>query len=83
MRSNLTKIFLAVRDHKKGLEQSAHTTHDGARQQLAQWARDSLEVWADPDYDDYTDEQLIESWGEITGYNEYLLVEILPLNGTT
>ena len=73
-------IFLAIRDHKHGLDQSAHTTLKGAENQLAKWARQALHIWDDFDgYCDWTDECLVENWGEITGYTEYLLTDMLQL----
>jgi len=72
-------IFLAVWEHKHGQDVSAHTTEDGAQKQLVAWARDSLEEWTWPKenhpYTDYTDEDLIGSWPEITGETEFLRID--------
>ena len=73
-------VWAAKWEHKHGEDISLHTTEEGARKQLVAWARGNLEVW-DPYVDNLetyaskSDEDLIDDWGDITGYTESLYVE--------
>ena len=85
--SKTTTIYLAVWEHKHGVDNSAHTTEAGARKQLAAWARDTIEDWTvylPEDYDDtganLTDDELLDSWSEITGETEFMSVQMLRLH---
>lgn len=76
-------IFLAVWDHKHGQNVAAHTTENGARKQLVAWARDALSDWldyGDKDYAKMSDSDLLDNWGEISGYTEYFEVQGVLLN---
>ena len=81
------KVFLALWDHKHGQDMSAHTTAEGAFNQCVLWARETIEHWtrhADEDeaaYAEFSDEELFNSWGDITGHTEFLTVETLDLLG--
>ena len=80
-------IFLATWDHKHGQDISAHTTEPGAFQQCVEWMRETLDEWV-PFYaqdDDHctggmTDEELFESWGDVTGGNEFMTVQPIDLH---
>ena len=77
-------IFLAVWDHKHGQDVAAYTTEKGAQRQLVVWARDVLEEWTWPNdnhpYAEYTDEDLIGNWGEISGDTEFFRVDEIQLH---
>jgi len=68
-------VYVAQWDHKHGQDISIHTTEDGARKQLAAWARGALEDWEDDSYKDVNDEDLLNNWSEITGETEFFSVE--------
>ena len=82
----MNKVFLALWDHKHGQDMSAHTTEEGAFNQCVQWARETIEEWEDfPDedetsYAELSDEDLFNSWGDITGHTEFMMIETLDLN---
>jgi hypothetical protein len=78
------RIYLATWAHKHGQDISAHTTEVGAQKQLVAWARETLEDWMWPNenhpYTEYTDEDLIGNWGEISGDTEFFTIQELALN---
>tara|TARA_Y100001970_G_scaffold52693_1_gene66615 strand:- start:5996 stop:6322 length:327 start_codon:yes stop_codon:yes gene_type:complete len=85
-------IYLAVREHKHGVDNSAHTTETGAKKQLAAWARETLDDWhidgkqyssldvCGEEHPTFEDDALIEAWPELTGETEFLRVEMLHLH---
>ena len=76
-------IYLAVWEHKHGVDNSAHTTEAGAKKQLAAWARETLEDWGSSSLvkcDSLTDTQLWQAWSEITGETEFMSVKMLHLH---
>tara|TARA_R110000824_G_scaffold67377_9_gene174620 strand:+ start:5871 stop:6185 length:315 start_codon:yes stop_codon:yes gene_type:complete len=81
-------VYIAMWDHKHGTDMSAHTTYDGAFKANVAIARENLPDWCDwvggapntTEYDSFTDEELLECWGEITGYTEFFKVEDLELH---
>ena len=73
-------IFLAVWDHKHGVDNSAHTTERGAFKRCVEWARDTLHEWQDESCDELSDEELFDAWGEITGFTEFLSIKTLHLH---
>jgi hypothetical protein len=78
------KVFLALWDHKHGQDMSAHTTEQGAFNQCVQWARASvrpLNVRMVGGIAELSDEELFNSWGDITGHTEFLTVEVLDVVG--
>ena len=73
-------IFLAVWDRKHGVDNSAHTTERGAFKQCVEWARDAHKEWQDESFDELSDEELFDSWGDITGFTEFFSVKKLRLH---
>jgi hypothetical protein len=80
-------IYLAVWDHKHGQDVSAHTTENGAFNQCVQWARCTVEEWEARSWQkvggiaELSDEELFNSWGDITGDTEFFRVEPTQLHG--
>ena len=75
-------VWVAKWEHKHGGDISLHATEEGARKQLAAWARETLDDWCSDPKDDWDKEHaalddaaLIEAWPEITGETESLYVE--------
>ena len=81
-------IYLAVWDHKHGQDVSAHTTENGAFNQCVQWARGTVEEWEARSWQkvdgfaEFSDKELINSWGDITGDTEFFRVEPTQLHGS-
>mgnify|MGYP005828263937 CR=1 FL=1 len=75
-------IFLAMHDHKHGLDTTAHTTREGARKWCISVMRETLEDWADNSWDDSTDAELWQTWSEISGETEFFSIEPTQLHGT-
>ena len=79
-------IFLAQWDHKHGQDVSAHKTEKGAFDQCVVWMRECLNEWYAPDDEDHerysqmSDDDLFESWTDITGDREYMTVEAVQLH---
>ena len=77
-------IYLAIWDHKHGQDVSAHTTEEGARKQLVDWARDALLEWQTHEEESYygnmRDSDLLGCWSEITGDTEFFRVDEALLN---
>lgn len=82
----MNKVFLALWDHKHGQDMSAHATEEGAYNQCVQWARETVEHWdrfadeGDAAYAELSDEDLFNSWGDITGHTEFFTIETLDVN---
>jgi len=70
------KIFLAKYEHKHGTDERAFKTRKGAQWQLEQWAAEYAGEWA---VESSGAPRLVEQWTDITGGNEFLYVDELPL----
>jgi len=76
-------VYLAEYEHKHGSDYSVHTTQEGAQS----WFRDIVFDWKseclDPDdedpYNEFSLDELIESWGEVTGHTEFFNIHELEL----
>jgi len=76
-------VYLAEYEHKHGNDYSIHTTHEGAQT----WFRDIVRDWKseffDPDgeepYNEYSIDDLIDCWGEVTGHTEFFNIHELEL----
>ena len=77
------KIFLAKYEHKHGTDERAVKTRVGAEWLLAQWAEQYIDEWTPLSLEhsplNNTFSQLVEQWTDITGGNEFLYIEELPL----
>ena len=73
------KIFLAKYEHKHGTDERAFKTRQGASWQLEQWAEEYADEWAPLTPDNMPAANLVEQWTDITGGNEFLYIEELPL----
>ena len=73
------KIFLAKYEHKHGTDERAFKTRQGASWQLEQWAEQYADEWAPSTPDNMPASNLVEQWTDITGGNEFLFIEELPL----
>jgi hypothetical protein len=80
LRREQQTIYLAVWDHKHGVDNSAHTTERGAFKQCIEWARNVLKEWQDESFNELTDEELFDNWGDITGFTEFFSVKRLHLH---
>jgi len=76
-------VYLAEYEHNHGSDYSVHTTQEGAQN----WFRDIVFDWKseclDPDdedpYNEFSLDELIESWGEVTGHTEFFNIHELEL----
>ena len=73
------KIFLAKYEHKHGTDERAFKTRHGAKWQLEQWAEEYVEDWETCDIVRMPADKLVEEWTNITGGNEFLYIDELPL----
>ena len=73
------KIFLAKYEHKHGTDERAYKTRKGASWQLEKWAEQYADEWAPFTPDNMPASSLVDQWTDITGGNEFLYVEELPL----
>lgn len=73
------KIFLAKYEHKHGTDERAFKTRRGAEWQLQQWAEQYVDEWGPMVPDNMPTPNLVEQWTDITGGNEFLYIEELPL----
>ena len=73
------KIFLAKYQHKHGTDERAFKTREGASWQLEQWAGMYIDEWGPLTPDNMPAANLVEQWTDITGGNEFLYIEELPL----
>ena len=73
------KIFLAKYEHKHGTDERAFKTRRGAEGQLQQWAEQYVDEWGPMVPDNMPTPNLVEQWTDITGGNEFLYIEELPL----
>ena len=73
------KIFLAKYEHKHGTDERAFKTRRGADWQLQQWAEQYVDEWGPMVPDNMPTPNLVEQWTDITGGNEFLYIEELPL----
>jgi len=83
----LTKVYLAKYEHKHGTEEVAFTTQQGAADQLKAWAEEYVGDWdafgsveGEPTYSEMDADKLVDRWTNITGGNEFLYIDELPLN---
>ena len=74
------KIFLAKYEHKHGTDEDAFSTRKMAEAQLKAGAEEYVGDWEDSNTVRMTADYLIEHWTDITGGNEFLYVDELPLN---
>ena len=74
-------IYLAMHDHKHGLDTTAHTTRESAKEWCISVMRETLEDWSDNSWDDSTDSELWQAWPEITGETEFFSIEPTELHG--
>ncbi len=65
------KIFLAKYEHKHGTDERAFKTREGAQAQLELWAEEYADEWKP-----FTPDNMPS---EITGSNEFLYIDELPL----
>ena len=73
------KIFLAKYEHKHGTDERAFKTRRGAEWQLEQWAEVHIGDWETCDIVRMPADKLVEEWTNITGGNEFLYIDELPL----
>lgn len=73
--ANSKTIFLAMHDHKHGLDTTAHLTREGARKWCISVMRETLEDWSDNSCDELADVELWQAWPEITGETEFFSIE--------
>ena len=73
-------IYLAMHDHKHGLDTSAHTTRECAKKWCVSVMRETLEDWRDNSCDDLTDVELWQAWTEISGETEFFSIEPTQLH---
>jgi hypothetical protein len=76
-------VYLAEYEHKHGNDHSIHTTHEGAqnyfRDIVSDWKAEFLDEDDSDPYNEYSLDELIESWGEITGHTEFFNIYELEL----
>ena len=73
-------IYLAMHDHKHGMDVTAHTTEESAKKWCVSVMRETLEDWWYNNLDDLTDTELWQAWSEITGDTEFFSVEPTQLH---
>jgi len=73
------KIFLAKYEHKHGTDERAFKTRKGAKWQLEQWAEMYVDEWTPFFPDNMPVTNIVDQWTDITGGNEFLYIEELPL----
>tara|TARA_Y100000296_G_scaffold9195_1_gene10745 strand:- start:154 stop:399 length:246 start_codon:yes stop_codon:yes gene_type:complete len=73
------KIFLAKYEHKHGTDERAFKTREGAQAQLELWAEEYADEWKPFTPDNMPAANLVDQWSEITGSNEFLYIDELPL----
>ena len=73
------KIFLAKYEHKHGTDERAFKTRKGAKWQLEQWAEEYVNDWTPFFPDNMPVTNIVDQWTDITGGNEFLYIEELPL----
>ena len=73
------KIFLAKYEHKHGTDERAYASREGAEWQLEQWADQYAAEWKPFTPENMPAANLVEQWTDITGGNEFLFIEELPL----
>ena len=75
------KIFLAKYEHKHGTDERAFKTREGASWQLEQLAEEYIGDWdtCRANTAKMPTDNLVEQWTDITGGNEFLYIEELPL----
>lgn len=76
-------IYLAMHAHKHGLDTTAHTTREGAKNWCISVMRETLEDWGDGEpwnWDEVTDAELWQAWPEITGETEFFSIEPTQLH---
>jgi len=71
------KIYLAKYEHKHGTDERAFKTRKGAEWQLEQWAEEHADDWKP--WGLRPGLTLVEQWSDMTGGNEFLYVDELPL----
>ena len=74
-------VYLAEYSHKHGIDHSVHTTNEGAKN----WLRDIVDQWKtewlddDDPFADYSLEDLIDCWDEVTGNTEFFNIHELEM----
>ena len=76
-------IYLAMHDHKHGLDTTAHTTREGAKKWCISVMRETLEDWGPSslvECSNLSDTELWQAWPEITGETEFFSIEPTQLH---
>ena len=76
-------VYLAEYEHKHGNDYSVHTTQEGAqnwfRDIVSDWKSEFLDADDEYPYNEFSLDELIESWGEVTGHTEFFNIHELEL----
>jgi len=76
-------IFLAEYNHKHGDDYSVHTTEEGAqnwfRGIVSDWKEEFIDSGDEDPYNDYSLDDLIDCWGDVTGHTEFFNIHELEL----
>ena len=72
-------IYLAMHDHKHGMDVTAHTTEEGAKNWCIRVMREDLEERGSNSLH-MTDDELWKSWSIISGETEFFSIEPTQLH---
>ena len=76
-------VYLAEYSHKHGNDYSIHTTQEGAhnwfREIVSDWKSECLDPDDEDPYNEYSLDELIESWSEVMGHTEFFEIYELEL----
>ena len=75
-----TILYAAIWDHKDGQDLTIHATEKSALSLLAKAAKMEIKNWIENSEEqkpffNMSDGDLLEAWGEITGWNEFMTIE--------
>jgi len=75
-----TTLYAAIWDHKNGQDMTIHATEKSALTLLVKAAKIEIKNWIESSEErlpfcNMSDKDLLESWGEITGWNEFMTIE--------
>jgi hypothetical protein len=76
-------VYLAQYEHGHGSDYSIHTTHNGAqnwiRDIVSEWKEEFLDLDDEDLYNEYSLDDLIDCWGEVTGHTEFFNIYEMEL----
>ena len=76
-------VYLAQYSHRRGDDHSVHATHEGAqnwfKEIISDWKTNHLHIDEEDPYCDYSLDEMVKSWGEISGGDEHFDIHELEL----